>query len=67
DFNREVRVVVSAATGTERVLAPGAEVVLEVVRLSVNEQFPSLMPTLYTGNLATEKKPFGSLDAMRLA
>ena len=46
DFSREFRVIVSAATGTERVLAPGAEVVLEVVRLSVNAQFPTLMPTL---------------------
>ena len=35
------------ATDTERVLAPGVEVVLEVVRMAVNEQYPSLMPTLY--------------------
>ena len=29
------------------------EVVLEVVRMAVNEQFPSLMPTLYPGSMAT--------------
>ena len=28
-------------------MAPGVEVVLEVVRMAVNEQYPSLMPTLY--------------------
>ena len=67
DFSREVRVVVSTATGTERVQAPGAESFLEVVRMAVNEQYPSLMPTLYSGVMATEARHFGALDAMRLA
>ena len=40
DFGREFRVLVSAATGSERTLAPGVDVVLEVVRMAVNEQFP---------------------------
>ena len=66
-FSREFRVVVSAATATERVLAPGVDIVLEVVRMAVNEQYPSLMPTLYPGVMATEPRPFGSLDAMWLA
>ena len=48
-------------------MAPGVEVVLEVVQIAVNEQFPSLMPTLYPGGLATVSKPFGILDAMWLA
>ena len=47
DFSREYHVLVSAVTGSERVLAPGVDVVLEVVRMSVNEQFPTLMPTWY--------------------
>ena len=47
DFCREFRVLVSAVTGSGRTLAPGVDVVLEVVRMAVNEQFPSLMPTLY--------------------
>ena len=67
DFGREFRVVVSAATGTERTLAPGTDNVLEVVRMAVNEQYPSLMPTLYPGVMATEPRPFGTLDAMWLA
>ena len=58
--------VVSAATGAERVLAPGSEIVLEVVRMAVNEQYPSLMSTLYPGVMATRPKPFTTLDAMWL-
>ena len=57
----------SAATGTERVLAPGAEIVLEVVRVAVNERCPILMPTLYSGLIDTETRPFGTLDATWLA
>ena len=36
DFSREFRVVVSAATGTERVLASGAEIVVAVFRVAFN-------------------------------
>ena len=64
DFCREFRVLVSAVTGSERTLAPGVDVVLEVVRMAVNEQFPSLMPTLYPGSMATGPKPYASLDKM---
>ena len=56
--------LVSAVTGSERTLAPGVDVVLEVVRMAVNEQFPSLMPTLYPGSMATGPKPYASLDKM---
>ena len=44
--------LVSAVTESERTLGPGVDVVLEVVRMAVNEQFPSLMPTLYPGSMA---------------
>ena len=54
----------SAVTGSERTLAPGVDVVLEVVRMAVNEQFPSLMPNLYPGSMATGPKPYASLDEM---
>ena len=56
--------LVSAVTGSERTLAPGVDVVLEVVRMAVNEHFPSLMPTLYPGSMATSPKPYASLDEM---
>ena len=59
--------VVSTAAGAERGLVPGAEIVVKVVRMAVDEQYPSLMPTLYPGVMATEPRPFGTLDAMWLA
>ena len=54
----------SAATGTERVLALGAGIVMEAVRMEVKERYPRLMPTLYSGVMATGPRPFGTLDAM---
>ena len=45
-------------------MAPGVHVVLEVVRMAMNEQFLTLMPTLYPGSMATDPKPYASLDAM---
>ena len=56
--------LVSAVTGSERVLFRGTDVVLEVVRMAVNEQFPTLMPTLYPRSKATDPRPFASLDDM---
>ena len=56
--------LVSAVTGGERVLSPGTDVVLEVVRMAVNEQFRTLMPTLHPGSKATDPRPYISLDAM---
>ena len=56
--------LVSAVTGSERTLAPGVDVVLEVVRMAVNEQFPSLMTTLYPVLMATDPKLYASLDKM---
>ena len=46
DFNREFRVLVSTPTGSERVLSPGTDVVLEMVRVAANEQFLALLPAL---------------------
>ena len=64
EFSREFRVLVSAVTGSERVLSPETDVVLEVVRMSVNQQFPTIMSTLYPGSKATDPRPYASLDAM---
>ena len=63
DFSGEFCVLVPTATGSERVLSPGTDVVLEVVRVAANEQFPALLPALYPGLKATDW-PFASLDAM---
>ena len=56
--------LVWAVTGSERTLAPGADVVLQVVRMAVNGQFPTLMPTLHPGSMTTDLKPYASLDNM---
>ena len=66
-YYRAFRMVVSGITGSERALAPGTGLVLEIVRLSVNEQYPQLMPILYPGGLANRQSPFETLDAMWLA
>ena len=64
DFSREFRVLVPTATRSERVLSPGTDVVLEVVRVATNEQFPALLPALYPGSKATDPRSYASLDAM---
>ena len=64
DFSREFRVLVSTATGNERVLSPGTDMVLEVVRMAVNEQCSTLMPTLYPGSKAMDPRPYASLDSL---
>ena len=34
--------------------------VLDMVRMAVNEQFPTFMPPLYPGSMATDPKPYGA-------
>ena len=63
DLSREFRVLVSPVTGSERALSPGTDVVLDVVRMAINEQFPTLILTLYPGIKATDPRPYASLDA----
>ena len=67
EFSREIRVIASAATGAEPVLVSGTDIGLEVVRMAVNEKYPSLMPTLYPGGMAAKPRPFGTLDDIWLA
>ena len=64
DFSREFRVLVATATGRERVLSAGTDVVSEVVRVAANEQFQALLPAMYPGSKATDPRPYASLDAM---
>ena len=56
--------MVSTVTGSERVLSPGTNVVLEVVRMAVNEQFPTIVPTLYPASKTTDPRPYVSLGAL---
>ena len=50
--------LVSTVTGSEHGLALGTNVMLEVVRMTVNEQFRTLMPTVYLGSKATSPRPY---------
>ena len=58
DYSRVFRLLIAFITDSDQVPAPGVEVVLEVLRNSVNELHPSLM---------TVPKPVGSSDEMWLA
>lgn len=60
------RMVCSGVTGSARAFAPGVGLTLEMVRLSVNYQYPHPMPSLYSGGLATRPLPFESIDALWL-
>ena len=64
NFSRELRVLVSTATGSERASFPAPDVVLEVVRVATNEKSPALMPALYPGLKATDPRPHATLDAI---
>lgn len=56
--------LVSTVAGSERILVSGVEVVLDVVRMAVNEQFPTLMPILYPDSMTAGPRPCPSLDSM---
>ena len=64
NYVRAFRLLIASATDSERVLAPSVEVLLEVVRNSVSEQYPGIIPMLLPGELATASKPFGPIDEM---
>ena len=64
DLCQEFRVLVSTATGSERVLFSGTNVVLGVVRMAVNEQRRALMPAVYPGSQETDRRPYASLVAI---
>ena len=64
DFSREFHVLVPTATGSDRVLFPGTDVVLAVVLVAANEPFPALMHAWYPGSKAVDSRPYVSLDAI---
>ena len=61
DFCREFSV---GSHGDRACSGSWGRLVLEVVRMAVNGKFPSLMPTSYHGSMATDPKPYASLDEM---
>ena len=64
---RALRVVVASTVEKGGPLAPSAAMAIELVRIRTAQQYPMLMPTLFTGNLATKEKPYVTLASMRTA
>ena len=54
------RVVVASNVEKGGPLAPSTEMAIELVRIRTAQQFPSLMPTLFPGDLATKEKPYST-------
>ena len=48
-------------------LAPSSDMAMELIRILTAQQYPTLMPTLFPGKPATQKKPYDSLAALWVA
>ena len=48
-------------------LAPSPDMAMELIRIRTVQQYPTLMPTLFPGKLATREKPYDSLAALWVA
>ena len=48
-------------------LAPSPDMAMEFIRIRTAQQYPTLMPTLFPGKLATQEKPYDSLAALGVA
>ena len=63
-YLRALRVVVASTVEKGGPLAPSATMAIELVRIRTAQQYPTLMPTLFPGDLATREKPYASLASM---
>ena len=63
-FLQLYRVAVANATNYSSLLSPDESWVIEITRNKINEQYPSLAPLCFPGRLATDPKPYASLDSM---
>ena len=63
-FLQLYRVAVANATNYSSLLSPDESWIVEITRNKINEQYPSLAPLCFPGRLATDPKPFASLDCM---
>ena len=63
-FLRSFRVVVAIAVDKGGPLAPLPDMAIKLIRSSTAQQYPMLIPTLFPGNLATQKKPYDSLATL---
>ena len=54
----------SSTCGGDRVLNPSVDIVIEMIRIIVAEQYPALMPSLYPGELPTADTLYVDVEAM---
>ena len=66
-YLRDFRELTAVAQGTEKVFKPSDPMVLEIVRTTVNRQYPALTPASYPRNSMTAVEPFASVSAMWFA
>ena len=63
-YLRALRVVVASTIEKGGPLAPSSAMAIELVRIRTAQQYPTLMPTLFPGDLATREKPYVTLTSM---
>ena len=63
-FLQLYRVAVANASNYSNLLAPDDSWIVEITRNKINEQYPSLAPLCFPGRLATDPRPYASLDSM---
>ena len=63
-YLRALRVVVASTVEKGGPLAPSPTMAIELVRIRTAQQYPTLMPTLFPGDLASREKPYASLASM---
>ena len=64
---RYFRVMVAGTVDKGGPLAPSPDMAMELIRIRTAQQYPTLMPTLFPGKLATQEKPYDSLAALWVA
>ena len=64
---RYFRVMVAGTVDMGGPLAPSPDMAMELVRIRAAQQYPTLMPTLFPGKLATQEKPYDSVAALWVA
>lgn len=60
-YLRAFRVVVASIVAKSGPLAPSADMGIELVRIRMAQQYPMLIHTLFSGELATRECPYDSL------
>ena len=66
-FLRSFRVMIAGTVDKGGPLAPSPDMAMELIRVRTAQQYPTLMPTLFPGKLATQENPYDSLATLWVA